>query len=220
MSHLRSWLEGNEPLVGDASVWINLAATGRMETVVGSTSRRFLITQTALSELEKGRGKGRLTVEAIAPLISSSLIELVELAPDHEETFISLVAGIASETLDDGEAATLAYAHGGKAIALIDERKATSIAQRRFPELAVVSTTELLMVPELRSRFTSDEFADVLFGALSVARMRVPDHLLEEVCTLLGGERLSHCPSIPARLRSAFFTKERASTMGIPGGTI
>ena len=211
MSHPRPWLDGDEPFVGDASVWINLAATGQMESILRSMSRRFLITRTALDELETGREKGRYTAEAVASVLSSDLVGLVELDPAHGETFISLVAGTTSETLDDGEAATLAYAYGVNAIALVDERKATSIAKKLFPNLSVVSTSELLLAPRLMSSFTSEQLADLFFGALSVARMRVPDHLLSQVCAILGCERLPLCPSIPARFRAAISVESLAS---------
>lgn len=201
MGRLHSWLESNVPLIGDASVWINLVATGQFERIVRTFPGRFVITATAFDELKRGHNKGRVTGMAVSSLISRGLVGLVDLETAHGEVFLELVAGTASETLDDGEAATLAYAAGIGAVALIDERKATSIARKRFPQLRTASTTEMLLSPKLTS-FTEEEVREALFLALSLARMRVPDDYLAEVCKLIGSERLQQCPSIPARWRS------------------
>jgi predicted nucleic acid-binding protein len=203
MIRLRSWLDGDAPLVGDASVWINLDATLEIDRIVRSTSRRFVITETALEELERGRSKGRTAAGTVTSLIKAGLIELVAIQPEHESTFVSLVAGSIFETLDDGEAATLAYATGTGAVAVIDERKASLIAKARFSDLLVVTTTEILFAPSVCAALSRDSLADAFFAALTSARMRVPEPWLEEVCDLLGHERIQFCPSIPARWRRA-----------------
>jgi predicted nucleic acid-binding protein len=201
MSHPGSWLDGAASLVSDASVWINLIATERAEVVIRSSSVRHLITSTARSELDAGRAKGRRTAIAVAELIEMELISEVALGPAEEETFLSLVAGPVSETLDDGEAATIAYAIGSGSIALIDERKATSLCGNRFPSVKVMSTTDLLLSQAVQSTLSADDLADSLFKALSVARMRVPECHLPEVCRLLGPERRQQCQSLPTAWR-------------------
>lgn len=198
MSHPGSWLDGAASLVSDASVWINLVATERAEVVLRASSVRHLITSTARGELDAGRAKGRRTAIVVAELIDMGLISEVALGPAEEETFLGLVAGPVSETLDDGEAATIAYALGSGSVALIDERKATALCERHFPFIKVMSTTDLLLSQAVQEVLTAQDVADSLFRALSVARMRVPERHLPEVCRLLGPERRQLCQSLPA----------------------
>ncbi|QDC37274.1 hypothetical protein [Sphingobium fuliginis] len=201
MSLPGSWPDGSAPLVGDASVWINLVATERAETILRASRARHLITSTALGELETGRAKGRHTAAVMVELIAMGLIDEVRLGAAEEEVFLSLVAGPVSQTLDDGEAATIAFALGGGSVALIDERKATGLCGQQFPSLTVASTTDLLLSGAVRQALGEEELSNGLFLALSGARMRVPDRHLEEVCRLLGPKRARLCPSLPARWR-------------------
>ena len=130
-------------------------------------------------------------------------ITVIDLPAEAEEVYLSLVAGRANQTLDDGEAATLALTLHLSATALIDERKAISIAAARFPVLTVATTTDLLLSAQVSAVLDAEQLADILFAALIEARMRVPDHLLDEVCACLGFDRTQLCLSLPARVRSA-----------------
>lgn len=186
--------------IADASVWINLIATERAHVILRATPVPLRITDVALAELERGRSKGRQAADEMAALLHMGLTDVVALAAEDEPLFVSLVSGAAAETLDDGEAATLACAHRLGVCALIDERKATQIAARRFETLEVLSTVDLLLSPEVRNA-CGEDLGDVLFGALTGARMRVPDHHAEEIVRVVGAERAMSCHSLPARLR-------------------
>jgi predicted nucleic acid-binding protein len=201
MDPVRSWPSGL--LVADASVWINLVAGARAADVIRVLAMRPQIPRIALDELERGRDKGRRTAAALAGLIKNGLVEVAELPSGAEETYLNLVAGPVSQTLDDGEAATLALALQVGAVAIIDERKAINLARDRFPALQIISTTELLLSDAVRSVFSNEELGNVLYGALREARMRVPEHLLEAVCACLGPERAAGCVSLPARVRQS-----------------
>jgi predicted nucleic acid-binding protein len=193
-----------EPLlVADASVWINLVASGRAIDVLRTLARPAIIPSIALGELKRGRDKGRIAHAGVTPLIAAGYVTAVDLPEEAEEVYLSLVAGRASQTLDDGEAATLALALHLGATALIDERKAICIAATRFRSLTVATTTDLLLSAQVRGVLDAGQLADMLFASLMEARMRVPDHLLEEVCTCLGSDRTQKCLSLPARVRSA-----------------
>ncbi|MBJ7484197.1 hypothetical protein [Brevundimonas sp.] len=186
--------------IADASVWINLIATERAHVILSATSVPLRITDVALAELERGRSKGRQAADEMAGLLHMGLTEVVALAAEDEALFLSLVSGAAAETLDDGEAATLACAYRLGAGALIDERKATQIAAKRFETLTVLSTVDLLLSPEVRSA-CGEDLGDVLFAALTGARMCVPDHHADEIVRVVGAERAMRCHSLPARVR-------------------
>lgn len=203
MSHQSSWLDGVTSLVGDSSVWINLVATGHAEEILRSFPPELVITTTALGELESGRTKGRQTAAEVARLIEVGLIREVSLSSTDEAVFLDLVAGPTSLTLDDGEAATIAYALGSGMVALIDERKATDLCGDRYPALMVMSTTDLLLADPIVSSFQADDLSKCLFLALTVARMRVPERHLAGVCELLGPDRCRECRSLPAAWRQS-----------------
>jgi hypothetical protein len=194
-------------LVADASVWINLVATGRAADHLRVFGGRMVITEMALRELDGGRPKGRQTAYEVSGLIHVGLVEVVRHSPVQDDVFLSLVAGAAADTLDDGEAATLVYAHSRSSIAVIDERKATALCARRFPELVVRSTTDLFLASETFEALGEIVVIESIFAALKSARMRVPDHRLAEVVALLGSERVSVCPSLPARFRTGHSTR-------------
>lgn len=187
--------------VADASVWINLSATGCAETILGSYAGALVITRTALSELERGRAKGRQAADDVTGWLRLGLMNLVDLDPQDDDLFLSLVAGDASQTLDDGEAATLVHAQRARATAFIDERKATTLAAVRFPELVIASTVDLLFTPSVRTALGDARLGDALYGALVHARMRVASHRTIEVIEYVGRERLEACLSLPANLR-------------------
>jgi predicted nucleic acid-binding protein len=201
MSRQSSWLDEATSLVADASVWINLVATGRAEEILRSSPGELVITKTALGELENGRAKGRQTAAEVARLIELGLVREVTLSSADEAVFLGLVAGPTSLTLDDGEAATIAYALGTGAVALIDERKATALCVKHYPTLIVMSTTDLLLADPIASSFQANGLGECLFLALTVARMRVPDRHLAGVCDLLGPGRCRECRSLPTAWR-------------------
>lgn len=190
------------PLVADASVWINLLAGGRAVDVLRVLPKPAIIPSIALGELERGRDKGRSAHAGITSLIAAGYVTVIDLPEEAEDVYLSLVAGRASQTLDDGEAATLALALHLGATALIDERKAISIAAARFPLLTVATTTDLLLSTQVRAVLDAGQLAEALFSSLMEARMRVPDDLLDDVCACLGPDRTQLCLSLPARVRN------------------
>ena len=165
--------------------------------------RPVAITDVAFGELNRGRPEGRRDADKVMALVQAGLAQIISLEAIDEPLFLSLVSGAASETLDDGEAATLACAARLGACAVIDERKATSLAARRLGHLEVRLTTDLLLGPDVRNAFGEVGLVDILFAALTGARMRVPDHHIGEIIRLLGKERVAACHSLPARLRTS-----------------
>jgi predicted nucleic acid-binding protein len=189
--------------VADASVWINLAATGRAAEHLRAIGKPMLITDTALGELDRGRPKGRQAADEVQALIHIGLLEVVHVPASQEELFFSLVAGSAQQTLDDGEAATLAFANAGLADAIIDEQKATELAASRLPNLRLSTTTDLLLSVTMIETLGISAVADSLLRALQLARMRVPKSRMDEVVALIGLDQARQCPSLPAAVRGA-----------------
>lgn len=189
------------PVVTDASVIINLNATASAAAIIGAFPNRFFVTASVRRELSMGEFHGHRCGERLEALISQGLFELAELGPGDDLVYRSLVEGGFEGTLDDGEAATIAYAVGHDGLALIDERKARRICAARFPDLLLASTVEVLLHPLVAKRLGASRQSEAIFLALRDARMQVPRGGLQEVIDRIGANRAAECPSLPRSVR-------------------
>jgi predicted nucleic acid-binding protein len=188
-------------LVADASTVINLIATGSAGTIIAALPNRISVVDVVFGELETGRARGREACDRLKELVASGALDIVELDDGSLRYFEELVVGPAIETLDDGEAATIAYALTHAATALIDERKATRICRERFPTLRLACTIDVLIHGDMQERLGQALLEDAVFRALQDGKMRVLSHHLAWVIGLIGEERAALCPSLPRRAR-------------------
>jgi predicted nucleic acid-binding protein len=193
--------EGATEIAIDASTAINLNATGRAADILSCFGGRMVVPDVVLGELEDGIPKGRRDAELTKRLAELGLVRVVSLSAAGWKFFEELVVGEAAETLDDGEAATIAYAVETGAMAIIDERKANRICAQRYKTVAVAATVDLLAHESVENVLGRAALSDAIFAALSVARMRVLPHHLDWVVGLIGMERASECASLPRSAR-------------------
>jgi predicted nucleic acid-binding protein len=118
-----------------------------------------------------------------------------------EEIFCGLAIGGAAETLDDGEAASIALASALGIAVVIDEGKANKLCVRRFPELVRLSSGDMFLHDAVTSRLGEAAQRDAVFNALIRARMRVQQHHLQAIKALLDPVKLQLCLSLPACMR-------------------
>jgi len=191
------------PLVADTSAIINLMATGCASKVIAAIPNRILTVDVVPAELEIGRARGRCDADRLQELVATRHIEIVALGEAALQYFAQLVVGPAVDTLDDGEAATIAYAVDHGCTAIIDEKKATRLGGQRFPSLRLISTVDVLLHPEVSRHLGEAHFRDAVFAALRDARMAVFPHHLDRVICLVGAERVAQCLSLPKSLRAS-----------------
>jgi len=197
-----TFLTDRTAIIGaDTSVIINLNATGHASAILKALPNRVVVVDTVVGELEEGRRRGRDDAGLLDALVKDGVIDVVKLDAQGESYFEELVIGPAAMTLDDGEAATIAYSLMQAGIAVIDEKKATRICAERFPSLRLVSTVDVLADTEVQDSLGEDTVAIALFEALRKARMRVFPHHVPWVIKLIGAERASMCPSLPSQAR-------------------
>ena len=189
-------------LVADTSTVINLNATGCAEAILRALPCRVTMVDAAVEELRDDGSRGRNDASKIAALVVADLIEVVTLDSSGQVHFEGLVIGTASETLDDGEAATIAYAAQASAVALIDERKALRLCTSRFPHVRLGCTVDLFVHPAVRRALGASVLADAIHRALLDARMRVLPHHLAAILDLIGPKRAALCPSLPRYVRA------------------
>lgn len=190
------------PIVLDTSVVINLFATGVAKEVFQVLPKSPLVTRVAHGELLKGTAQqGYQTSQDLQTLADKGIVEFVDLSPEAEATFFGLVSGSSVESLDDGEAATVAFASETAAWAAIDERKARRICRDSFPGVHVASTVDIFASSAVTNAFPRSALANAVYKALIHARMGVSDRELDWVVGLIGAERVGQCRSLPRRSR-------------------
>ena len=192
------------PVVADTSIVINLNASGYAPAILEALPNRFLVVSEVEREFPEDRQTGRTDAVALAQWVASGQAEVVRLGERGMERFHDLVSGSAARTLDDGEAATIAYALETEppAIPLIDERKANRICAERFAALVTGSTVDLLAQDDVRAALGPERLAEAVFNALRHGRMRVLPRHLQWVVDLMGPERARQCKSLPRSVRS------------------
>ena len=191
------------PVVADTSVLINLNATKCAETILDALPNPFLAVSEVILELKGGEQAGRDDAAAVDAWQASGQLQVVQLGGTGMQHFAGLVSGSVAQTLDDGEAATIAYAIELKphAIPLIDERKANRICASRFAGLVTGSTVDLLAQDDVQATLGGIRLADAVFNALHDGRMRVLPHHVKWVVGLIGLERARQCRSLPRSVR-------------------
>lgn len=188
-------------LIADTSVVININATGCAESLLKALPHRMVVVDVVVDEIEGGLRKGRQDAAKLVQLIESGLIEVVKLGPQGLVHFENLVIGASGGTLDDGEAATIAYAVDVGARALIEERKARRLAAERYAGVPLGCTVDLLKHVDVERALGTAGIADAVHNALVGARMRVLPHHIAWVVGTIGNQRVAGCPCLPEAVR-------------------
>lgn len=185
-------------LVADASVVINLNASGHARRIIEASRARMLVPANASFELAVGARFGHDDGRQLDMLVADGIVERIELGPVALPLYESLIDGSRGDTLDDGEATTIAAAAEHGAVALLDEKKARRVCRALFATLILGSTAELLLDAVTLGRQVQSE---AMVNALQRGRMRVPPEFVESAIALIGAEQASACPSLPRRAR-------------------
>jgi predicted nucleic acid-binding protein len=202
MGSLSSLTEARTFLVADASVVINLNASGCAQEVLEALTLNLKVVDVVPGELEEGRHRQRQDAALLEKLAVSGHVEIVQLDETGQTYFEQLVAGPAQTTLDDGEAATIAYGVARGGVVVIDEVKANRICAQCFPNLQLACSVDIIAHPAVGNALGSKALSDAVFKALFEGRMRVFPRHLDWVVDLIGCERARLCSSLPGSVRA------------------
>jgi predicted nucleic acid-binding protein len=175
----------------DASVVINLNATGIAGKMLDAIPNPVVILEVVLRELQAGRAKGRTDADMVDDLVRNGCVQMAALSPECEGNFLALVSGSGATTLDDGEAATIAWSVANGGIPIIDEKKGLQLG----------TTIDIFALEQVQSSFGKDDLSDAIFNALTLARMRVHEKDISWVISMIGQERALLCNSLPRSKR-------------------
>lgn len=182
-------------LVLDTSVIINLYASKGAFDVLDALTNPVVVTDVVINEL---RGEHNASEEQRAMLegfLTDGRIRIVNLKEQGLETFARMISSPCS--LDDGEAATIAYSLENGAVPVLDERKGTSKYLNECSANAVPSSIDLFLHPSVMAQLGRDRLANLIYSSLINARMRVSLDARDDVIDLIGLERAIECRSLP-----------------------
>lgn len=200
--HLHSLTDDNTPLVADTSVIINLVASGIPEQILSAINNPIYIVDEIIPELDRGSKKGCSDADVLTKLISDGIVTCVSLNEEGWEHFEQLVCGSAKTSLDDGEAATLAYCAVHKAVPIIDERKANKVCKEQYSLLKPISSASLFKLANKNRGIIEDHLSEALHRALTDGRMRVLEPYIDWVINLVGASKAANCNSLPQSRRN------------------
>ena len=163
----------SSPLFLDASVIINLVASERSDEILKALGRPIYLEKTICSEFIRDPRDGSDAKMVIEKLVNQGLLKIITLSSSKYEIFLSVTGALPPDDLGDGEAATIACA-SGVGVAVIDERKATRIATKVFPNMPVYSSLDLLCADCMIKGLGKAIVINAVRDAIRNARMRVP----------------------------------------------
>lgn len=208
MASISSISDACQSLFLDASVVVNLNATGYADKILSSLPFEVSVPSPVVKELTNGSAKGHTDATDLSNLVAQEIVRELPLLGSAQDEFVALTAGATISSLGDGEAATIACAHASGAWAAIDERKARRICRERYKSVTVVSTVDILAHNSVVQAMTEEEMAKAVFAALEVAHMHVHPNHLEWVTSRIS-ERLLHlCVSLPKTVRERHLNKK------------
>lgn len=159
-------------LITDASVLINLAASGAAEEIIGGCGMEFQVCPDVIAEVKilRDRETGEEHPIDLEPLFAANLLTHIE--PETDEEFELLVDYSALLGAGDGEAMCFALAESrGHSIAIDDER-AIRRAKRRNPAFETLGTLEILILWQECNGVAEERMGKLLQSIFRLARFR------------------------------------------------
>jgi predicted nucleic acid-binding protein len=187
-------------LIFDASALINIASSGFCSKILASLECNCLCEAIVWREVTYHIKKYNLN-KNMEVAAACSLINITDMSSLESSMYLDFISAMHPNTLDDGEAATMAVAYCRNLIAVLDEKKGRRIANELIPPLKVLSTIDLFRMVENKCQSNGICINSALFNSLAKARMRVLFEDEEWVVQRLSKDQIQHCRSLPKRLR-------------------
>lgn len=109
----------------------------------------------------------------LQPLFDDGCLQLCRMSEQAYDTYLSLVSGAPTESLDDGESAAIAIAVDGFGSVVLDDKKARRILSNRFTESTRGSSLSLFLAAATRANWSMQELRAAITAAREVARMAI-----------------------------------------------
>ena len=159
-------------LITDASVLINLVASGAAGDILSSCGTEFKVCPDVIREVKilRDRETGEEHAIDLEPFFSTGMLERIE--PQTDLEFELLIDYAALLGAGDGEAMCFALAESrGHPIAIDDER-AIRRAKKRYPNFETLGTLEILILWQERNGVADERMGQLLQSIFRFARFR------------------------------------------------
>lgn len=163
------------PLVLDASVLFNLLGTGMPKELLQALGVACWVEERTAAEVRRMPGQ-RTESAPLQPLLDDGSLKLCRMSERAYETYLSLLSGPSTDTLDDGESAAIAMAVEGLGSVVLDDKKARRILAARFPRVASGTSLSLIIEAARRAAWSEEKLRDAVTVARDVSRMAVVLH--------------------------------------------
>jgi predicted nucleic acid-binding protein len=163
------------PLILDASVLFNLLGTGTPKELLRALDVPCWVEERTAAEVRRMPGQ-RTESAPLQPLLMDGCLKLCRMSERAYETYLSLLSGPPTDTLDDGESAAIAMAVEGLGSVVLDDKKARRILAARFPGFASGTSLSLIIEAARRAAWSEQELRDAVTMARNVSRMAVVLH--------------------------------------------
>lgn len=184
------------PLVLDTSVLINLHACGFGEQVLAAIPNDIIVPDIVIRELGHETSKSNGEHQFLEGLIAQKQIRPASLDDDAWNIFEKLT--MATPSLGDGEAATIAVAARQGLLPVIDDGKGRSQAKKIIVDKHPAWSLDLLVHPRVQDQLVNGQYVEAIYLALREGRMRIDNERCDAVVRLIGVERALHCSSLPS----------------------
>jgi predicted nucleic acid-binding protein len=183
----------------DTSVMINLLASGAAQQILRLTCKQAVLVPQVVREVKLEPETEALKGVGFREILNSGEVKQVELRKRATELFLDLVTAERPDSLDDGEAATIAYASLHDAAAALDDTKGRRICRSRFPHVALWSSIEVLSLYAKLASLDVETLRALVYRSLKIGKMHVTVDHDTWVRELLGPDLVSECPSLRRR---------------------
>ena len=195
MKYSSSLTNSLTPLVLDTSVLINLHASRQGSRILDSLPNEILVPEIVATELEHETSKTQGQHRFVQDLISARKVRVAALSEPEHQVFGRLVSG--SQSLGDGEAATIAIAALRILLPVIDERRGRLQAQAHCSGKCPGWSLDVFRHPVVVAALGTSCASDALYIALRDGRMRIHEDHCDYVVSLIGVQHALECKSLP-----------------------
>lgn len=159
-------------LIADASVLINLAASGAAGEIFIGCGMEFKVCPDVIREVKvlRDRETGEEHAIDLEPFFTAGSLERIE--PETDSEFELLIDYSALLGAGDGEAMCFALAESRNHPIAIDDVRAIRRAKKRNPDFETLGTLEILMIWQERNEVSEERIGQLLQSIFRYARFR------------------------------------------------
>lgn len=183
------------PLVLDTSVLINLHACSYGEQILTAIPNAITVSDIVVRELAHETSRVNGEHQFLENLLAQQKVRQVPLDDAGWAIFEKLTTS--SQSIGDGEAATIAIATTWSHRPVIDDAKGRKSAEVLIGERTAAWSLDLFVHPNVKKGLENNGYIEAIYLALREGRMRIEEKRCDTVVKLIGAERALHCTSLP-----------------------